>query len=130
MTKIKNIYFILILYISGDLCYIFNRALNFKKVRKKIPVQGGIKNMIEYIGFVAASLTTLSFLPQTIQIIKTRDTKSISLVMYIMFVSGVALWLTYGMYKGDKPLIFANTITLILSSIILVFKLNEVFGKK
>ena len=86
--------------------------------------------MIEYIGFAAASLTTLSFLPQTIQIIKTRDTKSISLVMYIMFVSGVALWLTYGMYKGDKPLIFANTITLILSSVILVFKLNEVFGRK
>lgn len=86
--------------------------------------------MVEYIGFVAASLTTLSFLPQTIQIIRTKDTKSISLGMYIMFVSGVALWLTYGFYIGDKPLILANMITLVLSSIILVFKLNEVFSRK
>lgn len=86
--------------------------------------------MMEYVGFIAASLTTLSFLPQTIKIIKTRDTKSISLGMYMMFVLGVAFWLVYGLYTGDMPIILANLITLILSSVILVFKLNELFGKK
>ncbi|WP_319200832.1 SemiSWEET transporter [uncultured Ilyobacter sp.] len=86
--------------------------------------------MMEYVGFIAASLTTLSFLPQTIKIIKTRDTKSISLGMYMMFVLGVAFWLVYGLYTGDMPIILANFITLILSSVILVFKIKEVFLEK
>ncbi|WP_320047628.1 SemiSWEET transporter [uncultured Ilyobacter sp.] len=86
--------------------------------------------MMEYVGFIAVSLTTLSFLPQTIKTIKSRETKSISLEMYMMFVLGVVFWLVYGLYTGDMPIIFANLITLILSSVILVFKLKEVFGQK
>lgn len=80
---------------------------------------------MEYIGILAACFTTISFLPQVIQIIKTKDTKSISLNMYILFVSGTALWIAYGIYIMKLPVILANTITGILSLIILYYKLKE-----
>ena len=82
--------------------------------------------MIALIGYVAAALTTISFIPQLIQIIKTKDTKSISLPMYILFVIGIALWLVYGLLRMDWPIIIANIITLITASIILMYKIKEV----
>jgi MtN3 and saliva related transmembrane protein len=50
----------------------------------------------EVLGYIAAFLTTAAFFPQTIKTIRTRDTKSISLAMYVLFTSGIALWLWYG----------------------------------
>ena len=78
---------------------------------------------IEIIWMIAAFLTTISFLPQTIKIIKTKDTKSISLLMYVMFTFWVFLWLLYWIWINSLPVIIANTITLILSLIILVYKI-------
>lgn len=80
--------------------------------------------LISVIGMLAAVGTTISFLPQAIKIIKTKDTKSISLSMYILFISGVFLWLIYGILKPDFPVMVANGITLILAGIILYFKLK------
>jgi MtN3 and saliva related transmembrane protein len=76
------------------------------------------------IGFIAAILTTLSFVPQAWQIIKTRDTSGISLGMYSMFVTGVFLWLIHGWNIQDYAVISANGITLVLASIILVYKIK------
>ena len=76
------------------------------------------------IGFIAAILTTLSFVPQAWQIIKTRDTSGISLGMYSMFVTGVFLWLTHGWNIQDYAVIAANGVTLVLASIILAFKIK------
>ena len=76
------------------------------------------------IGFIAAILTTLSFVPQAWQIIKTRDTSGISLGMYSMFVTGVFLWLIHGWNIHDYAVISANGITLVLASIILVYKIK------
>ena len=81
--------------------------------------------MIELIGYLAAGLTTISFLPQAIQVIKTKDTKSISLYMYAFFTLGVFSWSMYGILTNNMPLIFANIITTILASIILWYKINE-----
>lgn len=83
---------------------------------------------IDIIGLIAAFLTTISFLPQAVQVIKTKDTKSISLGMYLMFVLGVASWLVYGFILKDKPLILANSVTFVFSSFILFFKLKEVYS--
>jgi MtN3 and saliva related transmembrane protein len=82
-------------------------------------------DVLEIIGLIAAFLTTVSFLPQAMKVIKTKDTKSISLRMYIMFVLGVALWLYYGWQKDSISMILGNGITLILAGIILFFKLKE-----
>jgi MtN3 and saliva related transmembrane protein len=76
------------------------------------------------IGFMAATLTTVSFLPQVIQVWKTKSTKDISLGMFSIFSAGVFLWLVYGILIEDWAVFMANLITLILASIILTFKLK------
>lgn len=85
----------------------------------------------DIIGFLAATLTTASFVPQAILTIKTRDTKSLSLGMYSTFTLGVLCWLIYGIHLGDKAIIIANAITLLLAASILSFKIYDVVrGKK
>lgn len=79
----------------------------------------------EIIGFIAATLTTLSFYPQAYKIIKTRDTASISLVMYSIINVGLILWLVYGLMIGDMPIILANAFTLIASLTILFLKIKK-----
>jgi MtN3 and saliva related transmembrane protein len=79
---------------------------------------------IDLIGSIAATLTTLSFIPQVWRIVKTRHTHDISLVMYIAFTSGVALWLAYGILLGSWPIIIANGITVCLAGAVLVMKLR------
>jgi len=84
----------------------------------------------EMIGYLAAILTTASFLPQAILTIRTRDTESLSLSMYSLFTLGVFCWLVYGIYISDKAIIFANAITLVLAASILFFKIHNVLFKK
>jgi MtN3 and saliva related transmembrane protein len=80
--------------------------------------------MIEFIGFVAAILTTLSFVPQALHTIKTKDTSGISLWMYVIFTSGIFLWLVYGFLITNWPLIIANLVTFVLAATILIFKMK------
>jgi len=79
---------------------------------------------VTIIGLLAATLTTISFLPQVIKTWKTKSTKDISLGMFLMFATGVLLWLIYGTLIKDIPLIVANAVTLCLTSTILWFKLK------
>ncbi len=81
-------------------------------------------NLISSIGLIAAFCTTVSFIPQALKIIKTKNTQSISLSMYILFITGVTLWLIYGAFIGDFPIVIANGITLIFAGIILYFKVK------
>jgi MtN3 and saliva related transmembrane protein len=76
------------------------------------------------LGFTAASLTTLAFLPQVIKIWRSRSTKDISLPMLITFIAGITLWLIYGLLVNAAPIYMANGITLILNLTILRFKLK------
>ncbi|UAY52141.1 SemiSWEET transporter [Ferruginibacter albus] len=82
-------------------------------------------NWITLLGLIAAFCTTISFLPQAIKTIKTQDTSSISLSMYIFFTVGTFLWLLFGLFSNNIPIIIANFITLILASIILIFKIKH-----
>jgi len=77
----------------------------------------------DLLGYCAATLTTLSFLPQAMLTLRTRNVSGISLGMYSAFTLGVALWLAYGVVLGEWPIIIANTLTLALASVILVLKL-------
>jgi MtN3 and saliva related transmembrane protein len=76
------------------------------------------------IGIIAAFLTTLSFIPQAWQVIKTKDTSGISLGMYAMFVAGVFLWMIHGINIQDVAVMTANGITFVLASIILAYKIK------
>ncbi|WP_432454862.1 MULTISPECIES: SemiSWEET transporter [unclassified Agarivorans] len=81
------------------------------------------------LGYFAAFCTTCAFIPQVIHTWKTRDTSSISLGMYALFVLGVFLWLVYGILLEDLPIIIANIITFTLASAILLLKVKDSFGK-
>lgn len=76
------------------------------------------------IGLAAATLTTVSFLPQAYRSLRTHDTRSISLSMYAIFTLGIALWLIYGLLIHDLPVMLANGVTLVLALIVLVLKLR------
>jgi MtN3 and saliva related transmembrane protein len=87
---------------------------------------GEIMSMLDFLGYTAAFCTTFSFLPQAIKVIKTRDTASLSLWMYVIFTFGVGLWLAYGIAKADRALIVANVVTFAFASLILWIKVaNE-----
>lgn len=78
----------------------------------------------EWIGVVGATLTTVSFVPQAVKTIRTRDTRAISFGMYATFTVGVACWLAYGFVLQSWPMIISNVVTLGLSSTILALKLR------
>ena len=84
---------------------------------------------IEYIvayqgllGFIAAGLGVISFLPQLIKIWRFRSVKDISTGMYVIYTFSVILWLIYGIIIKSEPLILAEILTLILVSTILIMK--------
>ena len=77
----------------------------------------------DIIGYIAATLTTVSFVPQAWHTFRTKDVSGISLGMYSAFTVGIALWLAYGLMLSSWPIVIANTITLVLASLILVMKL-------
>jgi MtN3 and saliva related transmembrane protein len=81
-------------------------------------------NTIQMLGIVAGMFTTASFLPQVIKTWKSRSAKDLSLGMFTLFCLGVALWLLYGFMVNDLPVIVANTVTLLLASTLLLFKLR------
>ena len=81
-------------------------------------------NFTEVLGIIAGILTTSSFVPQVIQIIKTRDVSGISLIMYIAMTVGISLWVVYGFIIGQIAVIAANSITLLLALIILTMKIK------
>ncbi len=78
----------------------------------------------EWIGYVAATLTTLSFVPQAWHTFSTRNVSGISLGMYSAFTLGVALWLAYGWLIGEWPIVIANAVTLGLAATILATKIS------
>ena len=79
----------------------------------------------EWLGYVAAVLTTVSFLPQAIKTIRSQDTRGISLGMYAVFTVGVAFWLGYGIVLQSWPMIVSNIVTFALSTTILAMKLRH-----
>lgn len=79
---------------------------------------------VTLIGLIAGTLTTIAFIPQLQQTWRTRSAQDISLSMLLTFVTGVFLWLIYGLLLGALPIILANLITLILTSAILILRMR------
>jgi MtN3 and saliva related transmembrane protein len=81
-------------------------------------------NFITILGLSAAILTTVAFLPQVFQTWRTKSAKDVSYVMLITFMSGLFLWLIYGIYLQAWPIILANSTTLALNFVILWLKIK------
>ena len=77
------------------------------------------------MGYAAAALTTVSFLPQAVKTIRSRDTTGISLLMYVVFTIGIGFWFCYGLVLHSWPMIVANAITFLLAATILALKLRH-----
>jgi MtN3 and saliva related transmembrane protein len=87
-------------------------------------------NAIEIVGFSASLLSVLNQFPQAIKVFSTKDTHSISLLMYCIVVVCISLWLIYGILLNDAPLIWANALSLMPITYIFIMKLtNTISGK-
>lgn len=80
---------------------------------------------LEWLGFLAALLTTVAFVPQALKTLRTRDTSGISLGMYSVFTVGIACWFGYGLYLDSWPMILSNAVTFVLAAVILGLKLKH-----
>jgi len=87
-------------------------------------------SVTDFVGYFAAFVSTASFVPQVWKTLKTRDTASISLVMYSMFVVGVSAWLAWGILARQWPAVAANTVTVLLAAVVFGLKLHAVVVKK
>ena len=80
---------------------------------------------IELIGLLAATLTTIAFIPQVFKVIKTKSSDGLSLTTYLIFIIGVGLWLIYGLIKSSISMIIGNGITFILAFLIIYYILRN-----
>ena len=90
----------------------------------------GIDQLIppDTFGFIAAALTTIAFLPQVIKTWKTKKAEDVSIVMLLMFITGLLFWIIYAIETNALPVLFANIITFMLNLTILTLKL--IYGKQ
>jgi MtN3 and saliva related transmembrane protein len=82
------------------------------------------------VGLAAAFCTTISYIPQLKKIWETGSTEDISLKMFLILATGIALWIVYGMLQRDVVIIMANSLSLAFLCAILFFKLREIFHGK
>jgi MtN3 and saliva related transmembrane protein len=81
-------------------------------------------NMMTVLGLLAGTCTTFAYLPQVIKTWRTRSTNDVSRGMFMLMVTGIVLWLAYGILQNDLPIIAANLASLVLTATILIFKLR------
>ncbi|MDX1975835.1 MAG: SemiSWEET transporter [Rickettsiales bacterium] len=85
----------------------------------------GISMNPEWVGILAGLLTTLAYIPQTIKVLRSKDTHSLSLGMYASITCGLALWLVYGLLVASPAIIISNAISLVMAAFILLMKLRH-----
>ncbi len=79
---------------------------------------------VTIVGLVAACFTTFSFIPQALKIMREKETRDLSLLMCLSLETGIFLWFVYGMLLKNLPIILANGITLIFTTVVLALKLK------
>jgi len=82
------------------------------------------KFFVELLGIIAGTLTTVSFLPQLVKIVKNKSAKDVSFLMFLIFTLGILLWLVYGILTLTLAIIIANSVTIILALSILILKIK------
>jgi MtN3 and saliva related transmembrane protein len=79
-------------------------------------------NAIQLLGLAAGTITSITFLPQVIQIWKTKSVKDLSMQMLLLLILGVTMWLTYGILVKDAAIIYTNSMVLTMSLVMMYFK--------
>lgn len=78
----------------------------------------------DLLGYLAGTLTTAALIPQVWRTFRTKDVSGISLRMYVVFTTGIAVWLAYGVLLGETPMMLANSVSLVLACAVLAMKLK------
>jgi len=76
------------------------------------------------LGLIAGTITTFSFVPQVLRTWKLKETKDLSLSMFLCLAVGILLWIAYGVIKMDFPVMLANGVSFILVIVVIFFKLK------
>jgi MtN3 and saliva related transmembrane protein len=80
--------------------------------------------LVDFVGYIAAMLTTVAFIPQVVKVWQSKSTKDLALPTLLSFIAGLSMWLVYGLLAKSTPVVIANVVTLILNLVILRFKLK------
>jgi MtN3 and saliva related transmembrane protein len=80
---------------------------------------------VQWFGALGAVLTTICWLPQAVHLVRSRDTKAISLITNLTFCIGLVFWLVYGIALGDWPLIGSNVVSILLTAVIIAAKVRH-----
>jgi MtN3 and saliva related transmembrane protein len=80
--------------------------------------------MIEILGYISATITTIAFLPQLIKTFKTKSAKDVSMGMFVLFTTGVFLWIIYGILTNTMPVLIANAVIFCLSITQIILKIK------
>lgn len=89
-----------------------------------------METAIIVLSWIGTSLTSITLIPQTYKVIKTKDTHSISLVMFLIFVASAIVWILYGSFTNQPAIIVTNSLVLVFSIFILNYKLFNIKTKK
>ena len=80
--------------------------------------------MTQTIGIIAGIFTATSLLPQLIKILKEKKAEDVSIGMLLILMTGVALWIYYGVLREDVPIIATNSFSLLLNIITLYYRIK------
>lgn len=83
-----------------------------------------MQDVAAFLGFMAGTLTTVSFVPQLIKVYQSKSAKDISYRMFIIFILGVVTWISYGISINELPIIVTNSVTLLVATSILALKIR------
>ena len=83
------------------------------------------KIMIDVLGYISATLTTIAFLPQIIKTVQTKSAKDVSMGMFVLFTIGVFLWIIYGILTRSYPVLIANAVIFCLALAQILLKIKN-----
>jgi MtN3 and saliva related transmembrane protein len=109
---------------SGELQIRHTSRVGVGSVHSLCWMAGMEMNGVSLVGYIAAFLTTVAYLPQVVRAWRTRSTHDVSLLMFLLMSLGVFMWLAYGLLIRDVPMIAANAATLVLAGSILYLKIR------
>lgn len=89
-----------------------------------------METIINVLSWIGATLTSIVLIPQSYKIIRTRDTRSLSLYMYIIFILSAITWITFAILSKQPAIITTNSIVLFFATIILILKIINIIKKK
>ncbi len=77
----------------------------------------------DIIGYIAGSLSVIAIIPQLVKILKTKDSKNLSLMTYTLYVIVQILWICYGIGRKDLQIIISNIVCMLLSIMIILLSI-------